>query len=311
MAKNILIFADGTGQAGGFRPDQLLSNIYKLYRATRSGPDSPIDPAEQIAFYDPGLGTTTDGGGVKLRFVDRLRALAGSIAGVGISTNVTDCYEAILKHYQPGDRIYLFGFSRGAYTARSVAGVLNLCGVPTQDETGAPLPRAGRRLRAIAAEAVTRVYDHGAGKPRASYEDQREELARRFRRKYASGEERTATVHPYFIGLFDAVAALGVPKRVRIPLAAAFVAGSTIAAWIGGLLMHWLVNWNVENTFWALTAALVAGLGVQYLRVTLKWIRNFPARKGVWRSHLARWQGRGVRPVLGQAGERRQARLVN
>ncbi len=292
MAKNILIFADGTGQAGGLRPDQLLSNIYKLYRATRSGPDSPIDPAEQIAFYDPGLGTTTDAGLVKLRFVDRLRALAGSIAGIGISANVTDCYEFILKHYQPGDRIYLFGFSRGAYTARSVAGVLNLCGVPTQDRSGSPLPRAGRRLRAIAAEAVTRVYDHGAGKPRALYEEQREELARRFRHKYASGDEHTATVHPYFIGLFDAVAALGLPKRVRIPLAAAFVVASAVVAWIGALFLHWLVSLNVETTFWMLIAALSAGFGVQYLRATFKWIRNFPARRGVWRWHLARWQGK-------------------
>jgi len=48
MPKNILIFSDGTGQAGGLRPDQRLSNIYKLYRATRIGPDSAIDPAKQI-----------------------------------------------------------------------------------------------------------------------------------------------------------------------------------------------------------------------------------------------------------------------
>ena len=62
MAKNILIFSDGTGQAGGLRPDQNLSNIYKLYRASRTGPDSPIDPREQVAFYDAGLGTESDGG---------------------------------------------------------------------------------------------------------------------------------------------------------------------------------------------------------------------------------------------------------
>lgn len=45
MAKNILIFSDGTGPAGGLRPGQRLSNVYKLYRATRSGPDLPIDPS--------------------------------------------------------------------------------------------------------------------------------------------------------------------------------------------------------------------------------------------------------------------------
>jgi hypothetical protein len=57
MAKNILIFSDYTGQAGGLRPDQRLSSVYKLYRATRTGPDSQINPAQQIAFYDPGRGS--------------------------------------------------------------------------------------------------------------------------------------------------------------------------------------------------------------------------------------------------------------
>jgi Uncharacterized alpha/beta hydrolase domain (DUF2235) len=51
MAKNIIIYSDGTGQAGGFRFDEKRSNIYKLYRATRCGPDSSVDPQEQIAFY--------------------------------------------------------------------------------------------------------------------------------------------------------------------------------------------------------------------------------------------------------------------
>ena len=55
MAKNILIFSDGTGQAGGITPDENVSNIYKLFRATRCGPDSDIDPSEQVTFYDPGL----------------------------------------------------------------------------------------------------------------------------------------------------------------------------------------------------------------------------------------------------------------
>jgi hypothetical protein len=44
MPKNILIFSDGTGQAGGLRPDENRSNIYKLFRATRCGPDTEIDP---------------------------------------------------------------------------------------------------------------------------------------------------------------------------------------------------------------------------------------------------------------------------
>lgn len=292
MGKNILIFADGTGQAGGFRPDQRLSNVYKLYRATRSGPESPIDPARQVAFYDPGLGTTTDAGLVKLRVVDFFRALAGSIAGIGISRNVTDCYEAILKHYRPGDRIYLFGFSRGAYTARSVAGVLNLCGVPTHDAAKESLPRSGSALRAIAEEAVNKVYDHGAGKPRGDYEDEREELARRFRQKYGSGDDKAAEVHPYFIGVFDAVAALGLPFLPRMALTAAALVALVAMASLATKGMHWLFAWDEGLGFWFFFGSALLFFGVQYLRHTLKFIRKFPSKKHFFPFHLARWQGK-------------------
>ena len=54
MPKNILIFSDGTGQAGGLTPDENVSNIYKLYRATRCGPENNIDPSQQLTFYDSG-----------------------------------------------------------------------------------------------------------------------------------------------------------------------------------------------------------------------------------------------------------------
>jgi Uncharacterized alpha/beta hydrolase domain (DUF2235) len=49
MSKNILIFSDGTGQAGGVTFDENRTNIYKLFRATRCGPDSSVDPSEQVA----------------------------------------------------------------------------------------------------------------------------------------------------------------------------------------------------------------------------------------------------------------------
>ncbi|MFY9735742.1 MAG: DUF2235 domain-containing protein, partial [Rhodoplanes sp.] len=91
MAKNILIFSDGTGQAGGLRPDQRLTNIYKLYRATRTGPDSPIDPAKQIAFYDPGLGSGEQSGPFWSHPVTSIRKLLSSGFGTGFTRNVADC----------------------------------------------------------------------------------------------------------------------------------------------------------------------------------------------------------------------------
>jgi uncharacterized protein (DUF2235 family) len=59
MPRNILIFANGTGNEGGLIPDESRTNVYKLYRATRTGSDSNIDPSRQIAFYIRGVGTPT------------------------------------------------------------------------------------------------------------------------------------------------------------------------------------------------------------------------------------------------------------
>lgn len=215
MAKLILILSDGTGQLGGIRPDQKLSNIYKLYRATRPGPESPIDPRQQVAFYDPGLGK----GEVSGWTFKRTKQFLEATIGTGIDTNIIDCYEAIIAAYQPGDRVCVFGFSRGAYTVRALATVLNLCGVPTQLPDGKPMPRYGARLRDVAWEAVQEVYNHGAGKPRGEqpYFDQREELGRRFRLRYGSSqngdpEAPRGNVEAHFIGVFDSVAALGSSK---------------------------------------------------------------------------------------------------
>src|SRR5450759_4944719 len=101
MGKNIVIFSDGTGQAGGLLPDQSLSNIYKLYRATRCGPDSTVNPAEQLAFYDPGLGSQSDGGRIKIGFVRKLRNVLSQGTGLGITHNIIDCYAAVLNLWRP------------------------------------------------------------------------------------------------------------------------------------------------------------------------------------------------------------------
>lgn len=288
MSKNILIFSDGTGQAGGVRPDQQLSNIYKLYRATRIGPDSPINPAQQVAFYDAGLGTDDDAGQMVLGSLMFLRKLLASATGRGITRNITDCYEAIMNAYEPGDRIYLFGFSRGAYTARCVAGVLSLCGVPTKNKHGAPLRRYCSETRAIADEAVRKVYEHGAGKPAADYDDERNELGRRFREKYGSGTLDAPNAEPYFIGVFDAVASLGATGLVRLGIWAALVGGALALCYLAAMLANVAVDWDTTNSFFAF-----AGLGLVFfllssLRSTVKIIRDFP-RKGSFRWHIAKW----------------------
>jgi uncharacterized protein (DUF2235 family) len=287
LAKNILIFSDGTGQAGGLKPDQHLSNVYKLYRATRNGPDNCINPSEQVAFYDAGLGTERDEGRIHIRALQTIRKFISAAVGIGLSRNIADCYEAILKHYEPGDRIFLFGFSRGAYTARCVAGVLNLCGVPTRSADGACIPRYGSDLRAIAEEAVGKVYEHGAGRDRAQFEPEREEQARRFRSKYGSDLNGQANEAPYFIGVFDTVAALGAKglKRFAMNLGILVCTLAISAAAAGAAA---LVGADFRSAFIAILVILLIAIAVIGLMSSIKVIRDYP-QPGEIQWHLAGW----------------------
>lgn len=248
MSKNIVVFSDGTGEQGGVRPDQVLTNVYKLYRASRISGDNVVDPAKQVVFYDPGLGTINDSGMVHLSLLDRFKSVAGLAFGIGITNNIVDCYEFILQHYQLGDRIYLFGFSRGAYTVRSVAGVLRMCGIPTHDQDGSRLPTSGPRLRRIAEHAVKDVYEYHCGKAQWGYQAKRLEPSAEFRRQYGSGaadedvdEHIFSNAAPYFIGVFETVAALvlgGWRKflLVIIVLLVSLMLGASVAA------VEWLTS---------------------------------------------------------------------
>lgn len=202
MTKNILVFADGTGNEGGLLPDESRTNVYKLYRATRTGPDSIIDPTQQIALYVPGVGTPTPGHD-SLRH--RRKLTLQQIFGFGITDKIIDCYVALVGVWQPGDRIYLFGFSRGAYTARCLAHVLELCGIATKEQNGEALSLDPKSLRRVAKEAVSSIYV--LGMPRN--ETDAAEKAKKFRTSHASEIGRSAGASAYFIGIWDAVAAIG------------------------------------------------------------------------------------------------------
>lgn len=283
MSKTILIFSDGTGQIGGLRPDQRLSNVYKIYRATRPGPSSPIDPTDQVTFYDAGLGAGEVGG---LTF-KRIRNFFASAVGNGIDENIIDCYQAIIANYQDGDRICLIGFSRGAYTVRCVANVMNLCGVPTRMSEGGPVPTNGPRLRKIAEDAVKYVYNHGAGKKRRDYFTERETKAERFRAKYGSegigaDGEGQGNVQPTFIGVFDTVAALGSRKMQWIAIVAAVA------------LTFWTVWAYADGWSWIARAipTLILSPTLYWLAVTtkaqLKYFRAVPGGP-ITSWHFASW----------------------
>lgn len=298
MPKNIVIYSDGTGQDGGVRPEQRMSNIFKMYRATRPGPDSGVDPREQVVFYDPGLGT--DAGATGLTSLRRgFTKLLSSVTGRGITTNIADCYEFIINHYRPGDRIWLFGFSRGAYTARSVATVLRLCGVPTTTPDG-ELPRFRIGIREIAERAVIRVAEHGAGHPRKKYENEREELAYRFRLAHGSDLDGEANVAPYFIGVFDTVASLGAKGPFRIILGGVLVVLVLGAAAIISTLTHELIHLGWTTSFVVAAAIIAAVASWSYLRPSLKiFTPSTPTQRRT--VHLAQWSGRDYDMLLGKA----------
>jgi uncharacterized protein (DUF2235 family) len=250
MPRNIVIYSDGTGQRGGVLFDERRSNIYKLYRATRCGPDCSVDPKEQYAFYDAGIGTSKGARGVLGAAWDFVYNVICSATGLGLTGNIIDCYAALVRNWRPGDRIFLFGFSRGAYTVRCLGAVIALCGVPTADD-GGPLKRDMKTSKRIAKEAVKRVYQHTHSRPmdkatprQREQLEQRLELAARFRAKYRSGEGDGANVYPHFIGVFDTVAAIGNMTLATTILALAALAINfgpvrSLAQWLGFDLAWW------------------------------------------------------------------------
>lgn len=116
--KNIIICLDGTGNH--FKEHN--SNVVKLYRSIARG------TRDQIAYYDAGVGTLADPG-LKTPTGKRIDKAFGLAFGAGLSRNISEAYRFLMAQYQAGDRVFVFGFSRGAYTARALAGLIHCCGL--------------------------------------------------------------------------------------------------------------------------------------------------------------------------------------
>jgi uncharacterized protein (DUF2235 family) len=158
----------------------------------------------QLIYYDQGVGTGK---------WDQIR---GGMFGHGLLENLADAYRFLIFNYTPGDEIYIFGFSRGAYTARSFAGLLSHCGVLLRRH-------AGRVQEAI------KLYQDRSGCLAGSDEmmQRRKELSPEV---YVSDEEATwreANMDGYkadahhrllitYLGVWDTVGALGIPKSVAL-----------------------------------------------------------------------------------------------
>ncbi|MGI9240168.1 MAG: T6SS phospholipase effector Tle1-like catalytic domain-containing protein, partial [Verrucomicrobiales bacterium] len=116
--KNIIVCLDGTGNLFG----EHNSNVVKLFRSITRG------TREQVAYYDAGVGTLA-APDFKTPAGKKIDKVFGLAFGTGLSKDIGDAYRYLMAHYQTGDRVFLFGFSRGAYTARALAGLVHCCGL--------------------------------------------------------------------------------------------------------------------------------------------------------------------------------------
>ena len=110
MSKRIVICADGTWNRPEKDPQkEWPTNVLRMARAIKPVAD---DGVVQQVFYDWGVGSYHD-------------VLYAGITGQGVQKNIMDAYRYIVQNYTPGDELFFFGFSRGAYTVRSLCGMIN------------------------------------------------------------------------------------------------------------------------------------------------------------------------------------------
>lgn len=173
MAKRIVVCADGTWN----RPERDLRKDHptNVLRISRAILPVTAERIPQQVFYDWRIGSYHD-------------KLAAGATGRGLHKNIMDHYRYIVQNYTPGDELFLFGFSRGAYTIRSVCGLINNCGI----------------LRRAEARLIHRAFGYYK-RSGARYSPQGRE-SRAFRRRHS---------HPFaeitFVGVWDTVGALGIP----------------------------------------------------------------------------------------------------
>jgi uncharacterized protein (DUF2235 family) len=179
MSKNIVVCCDGTGN----EVEGNLSNVLKLFRIAQKN-------EQQRVYYNPGIGTI----GSRdpwMRLKQNAKAVFGLTTGYGLDDDILGAYRFVAEQFEAGDQIFLFGFSRGAYTIRALAGFIHMVGLLPPDQLN------------IADYALT-AYK------RASEEN---DLSIAWNFSQIAGGRR-ATIK--FVGAWDTVASVLVPRRDRI-----------------------------------------------------------------------------------------------
>lgn len=180
-AKNIILCSDGTGNRGGKGQG---TNVWRLFNAVdlNSHKGNTTNP-RQITYYDDGVGSE-DG---------KFFKIMGGAFGWGLSRNIRDLYQFLASNYNPGDRIFLFGFSRGAFTVRSLAGMITRCGIVKRENSDSAAAFSDKVRQAF---DVYRKCRKGHG----------EDGAKQFKADNSYGDEKITC-----IGVWDTVDAIGVP----------------------------------------------------------------------------------------------------
>lgn len=112
MGKNIVLCLDGTGNQLRAKGNTNVVLLYQMLDVS--------NPDHQVAFYDPGVGTFA-AKGTWTPVGQKLTKGLGLLFGYGIQENLAETYTFLMRNYQPGDRVFVFGFSRGAFTARALS----------------------------------------------------------------------------------------------------------------------------------------------------------------------------------------------
>ncbi|MDE2376032.1 DUF2235 domain-containing protein [Bradyrhizobium sp.] len=213
-SRNIVICCDGTGN----EISENISNVLKLYRCLRkTDKTSP----RQLVFYDPGVGTLAQPD-TWHRIKANINLVLGLATGYGLDDNVLAAYAFLVEHFEPGDRIYLFGFSRGAYTVRVLAGLIHKIGLiaPEQVNLAGSGLIAYKQYSGTGERNDTKVLVDGATDgtdQRPLFDDEgplpasRFDLAAQFARITSS---RWPTIR--FVGVWDTVASVIVPRPDRL-----------------------------------------------------------------------------------------------
>jgi uncharacterized protein (DUF2235 family) len=187
MRKNIVICCDGTGNDFD-RPSQ-DSNVVKLYNTLHIGP-------EQIAYYHPGVGTMGSPN-ANTRIEKWWSQIKGLAFGKGLLDVVGDAYRYLMDNYEEGDRIYLFGFSRGSYTARAVGSLLHVFGL---------LESGNEQLIPYILRLYSEMTKADAGQARTFPPEEAF--------KYAFSRE----IEVYFCGMWDTVSSYGwINSQIELP----------------------------------------------------------------------------------------------